>query len=317
LSPNKPQKKRRRGRSSTHHKQRSRGRNSTPKNNRTPGDDGLINECLKWGKEELTTTITTLLNRIIESEEIPQQWQRSTIILIHKKGNRDDLNNYRPISLLSNLYKLYTKTLTNRLAKIMDQNQPPEQANFHAKYCTVDHLHTINQIIEKTQEYRPNIYMAFIDYRKAFDSVEHSKIIDTMEAIAIHPKYIRLIREIYKNSNVKVRTEIKGEMFRTKRGVRQGGPVSPNLFTCLLEIIFRKLNWFRKRVGVNFNGSGLSNLRFVDDIVIFAKSTTELQEMMTELNTRSKETGLLMNPTKTKIMTNSTETPIIIDGTPM
>jgi hypothetical protein len=49
--------------------------------------------------------------------------------------------------------------------------------------------------------------------------------------------------------------------------------------------------------------------------VIFAKSTTELQEMKTELNTRGKETGLLRNPTKTKITTNSTETPIIIDGT--
>jgi hypothetical protein len=128
--------------------------------------------------------VTALFNRIIKSEEIPQQWQRSTIILIHKKGNRDNLNNYRPISLLSNPYKLFTKILTNRLAKIMDQNQLPEQeAGFRAKYSTVDHLHTINQIIEKTQEYRQKIYMAFIDYRKAFDSMEHTKIIDSMRDI--------------------------------------------------------------------------------------------------------------------------------------
>jgi hypothetical protein len=123
--------------------------------------------------------------------------------------------------------------------------------------------------------------LAFIDYRKALDSVEHTKIIDSMEAIAIHLKYIRLIQEIYKNSNGKVRTEIEGEMFRTKRGVRQGDPISPKLFTCLLEILFRKLNWNQERVGVNINRRRLSNLRFADDIVIFAKSTTELQEMMT------------------------------------
>jgi hypothetical protein len=122
---------------------------------------------------------------------------------------------------------------------------------------------------------------------------------------------------MYKNSNAKVRTEIEGEIFRTKRGVRQGDPISPKLFTCLLEIIFRKLNWNRKRVGININGRRLSNLRFADDIVIFAKSTTELQEMMTELNTRSKEMGLLMNQTNTKIITNSTETSIIIEGTPI
>jgi hypothetical protein len=159
--------------------------------------------------------------------------------------------------------------------------------------------------------------MAFIDYRKAFVSVEHTKTLDSMEAKAVHPKYTRLIREMYKNSNAKVRTEIEGDMFRTKRGFRQGDPISPKLFTYLLETIFRKLNWNRKRVGVNINGRRLSNLRFADDIVIFFKSTTELQAMMTGLNTRSKEMGLLMNPTKTKIMTNATETPIIIDGTPI
>jgi hypothetical protein len=159
--------------------------------------------------------------------------------------------------------------------------------------------------------------VAFVDYRKAFDSVEYTKILDSMEAIAVHSKYIRLIREMYKNSKAKVKTEIEGEMFRTKSGVRQGVPISPKLFTCLLETIFRKLNWNQKRVVVNINGRRLSNLRFADDIVIFAKSTTELQAMMTGLNTRIKEMGLLMNPTKTKIISNSTETPIIIDDTPI
>jgi ribosomal protein S8 len=64
--------------------------------------------------------------------------------------------------------------------------------------------------LKKTQEYRQKIYMAFIDYRKAFDSVKHTKIIDSIEAIAIHPKYIRLIQEIDKNSNAKVKTELEG-----------------------------------------------------------------------------------------------------------
>jgi hypothetical protein len=86
--------------------------------------------------------------------------------------------------------------------KSINQNngpkQLPEQAGFRAKYSTVDHLHTINQIIENTQQYRHKIYVAFIDYRKAFDSLEHTKILDSMEAIDVHQKYIRLIREMYK-----------------------------------------------------------------------------------------------------------------------
>ena len=287
------------------------------RNNRAPGDDGLVNECLKWGKEELTTNITDLFNKILTTEKIPEQWQTSTITLIHKKGNRNDLNNYRPISLLSTMYKLFTKILTNRISKLMDENQPPEQAGFRAKFSTIDHIHTISQIIEKTQEFQLQIYMAFIDFRKAFDSVEHAKIIDALEKINVHPKYIRLIREIYKNSKAKVRTEIEGEIFEIKRGVRQGDPISPKLFTCLLEIIFRKLNWNQKSVGLNINGRRLSNLRFADDIVLFARTAIELQDMMAELNKRSKEVGLWMNPTKTKIMTNSRETPITIDNTPI
>ena len=285
------------------------------KSNKTPGDDGIINECLKWGKTELTSTITDLFNKIIETEEIPTQWQTSTIILIHKKGNRDDLNNYRPISLMSNLYKIFTKILTNRLAKLIDENQTPEQAGFRTGYSTVDHLHTINQVIEKAQEFNLHIYIAFIDYRKAFDSVEHESVLDALKTIGIHSKYIRLIAKIYMNCSTKVRTETEGETFRMKKGVRQGDPISPKLFTCTLESIFRKLRWDKKRRGININGKRLTNLKFADDIVIFSNSATELQEMLNELNEKSKEVGLQMNPTKTKLMTNSMETQIKVDNT--
>lgn len=205
----------------------------------------------------------------------------------------------------------------NRLAKIMDENQPPEQAGFRANYSTIDHIHTINQVIEKTHEFNQRLYVAFIDYKKAFDSIEHNFMLKALENIGINPKYIRILYEIYRNSKAIVKTEIEGETFRVKRGVKQGDPISPKLFTCTLEAIFRGLSWSKKRKGININGRLLSNLRFADDIVLFAKSATELQEMLAELNTKSAIAGLQMNPTKTKAMTNHIETPIIIDDTPI
>ena len=279
------------------------------KSNKTPGEDGILNEYLKWGKEELLESITSLFNKIIRSENIPQQWYKSSIVLLHKKGNRDDLNNYRPISLMSIIYKVFMKILTNRITRRLDENQPPEQAGFRSSFSTMDHLQTINQLIEKTQEYNMTVYMAFIDYKKAFDSVEHNSVMTALEVMGTHPKYVRLIRKIYKNSKAKVKTEFEGETFRMKKGVRQGDPISPKLFTSVLEIIFRKVKWTKNNYGININGRRLSNLRFADDIVLFATSAKKLEKMMNELNDKSKEVGLNMNPMKTKLMTNSTENP--------
>lgn len=82
----------------------------------------------------------------------------------------------------------------------------------------------------------------------------------------------------------------------------------------MLEDVFRKINW-KKKSGININGKRVTNLRFADDIILFAKSTRELLEMLQELHTKSKEIGLTMNKDKTKVMTNAPEIPIRVDTT--
>ena len=97
-----------------------------------------------------------------------------------------------------------------------------------------------------------------------------------------------------------------------QRGVKQGYPISPKLFTSLLEDTFRNLKWDNKH-GININGRRLTNLRFADDMILFARSVQDLQEMINELNTQSKRIGLRMNNTKTKLMTNSQEISVQAD----
>ena len=89
-------------------------------------------------------------------------------------------------------------------------------------------------------------------------------------------------------------TERERQQFKLERGVRQGDPISPKLFTSLLEEVFRKLKW-KKIHGININGYRLTNLRFADDIVFFAKNATDLQEMIQELSDCSTHAGLSMN----------------------
>ena len=76
------------------------------------------------------------------------------MIILHKKGERRDIKNYRPVSLLSHTYKPFTRAIQNRMEKVLDENQPREQAGFRKKYSTVDHLQAPNQVIEKSEEYQ-------------------------------------------------------------------------------------------------------------------------------------------------------------------
>ena len=99
------------------------------------------------------------------------------MVIFFKKGNTKDIKNYRPICFLSNMYKLFTKIITTRLEKKLDENQHREQAGFRSKYSTTDHIHAINQLKEKCREYNIPLCVAFVDYEKAFDSVQTQAIL--------------------------------------------------------------------------------------------------------------------------------------------
>lgn len=75
-------------------------------------------------------------------------------ILLHKKGDKDDIANYRPISLISNVYKIFAKLILERITQVLDENLPIEQTGFRKNYNTIDYIHTINQILEKYNEYQ-------------------------------------------------------------------------------------------------------------------------------------------------------------------
>lgn len=68
---------------------------------------------------------------------------------IYKKGDRSNIENYRPISLMSNIYKVFSKLILNRISRILDEQQPIEQAGFRAGFSTTDHMHALKQLVEK------------------------------------------------------------------------------------------------------------------------------------------------------------------------
>ncbi|KAL0839990.1 hypothetical protein ABMA28_015317 [Loxostege sticticalis] len=142
------------------------------KNNKAPGEDRNTSELLQAGGTPVLKVLQKLFNFVLLEGITPEAWNRSVVVLFFKKGENTLLKNYRPISLLSYVYKLFSRDITNRLARRFDDFQPPEQAGFRKGFSTIDHIHTLWQVIQKTEEYNLPLCLAFVDYEKASDSIE-------------------------------------------------------------------------------------------------------------------------------------------------
>ena len=247
--------------------------------------------------------VERLFNYCLAETKIPKGWFNAIVILIFKKGNKYKLKNYRPISLLSVLYKLFTRIITQRLTNKLDTYQPREQAGFRRGYSTMDHLQTVKILIEKANEYNITLWMAMIDYEKAFDSIEIWAVINALSNGRIDDRYTNIIKYIYENATSQVMTtQEKTNKINKKRGVRQGDSISPKLFTLALEDMFKTQNWQNK--GILIDGERLNHIRFADDITLIAENQSDLQIMIKELNEKSEQIGLKININKTKYLTN-------------
>ncbi|RVE40575.1 hypothetical protein evm_014776 [Chilo suppressalis] len=285
------------------------------KNGIAPGEDGVTTELLKAGGKPVLRELQKLFNTVLFEGRTPEMWSRSVVVLFFKKGDKTLLKNYRPISLLSHVYKLFSRVITNRLARRLDDCQPPEQAGFRSGYGTIDHTHAVRQIIQKTEEYNQPLCLAFVDYEKAFDSIEIWSVLESLQRCQVDWRYIQVIRCLYEAATMSVQVQNQQTSpIPLHRGVRQGDVISPKLFTNAMEDMFKTLNW--KGHGININGERISHLRFADDIVIMAETLQDLQKMLNDLADSSIRIGLRMNLDKTKVMFNEhvLPEPIAIHG---
>ena len=173
------------------------------KNNKSSAIDNVINEFLKYSPEIYKELILKLFNLILKTGIIPSEWCISFISPIYKnKGEKSDPNNYRGISIISCLGKLFTAFINERFTKFADLNEiiGEEQAGFRSGYSTQDHIFTLHAIIEiylnhinqKTSGEK-KLYCAFIDYQKAFDLVDRSCLWQKLLACDIKGKIMKLI----------------------------------------------------------------------------------------------------------------------------
>jgi hypothetical protein len=287
---------------------------STMPNGKAPGADSITSELLKKGGKTACKVLAHLFTLCINQKKIPEDWNCGDIILLHKKGDIEDLKNYRPITLMSVFYKLFTKVLCNRTEKCLDEHQPPDQAGFRKGYGTMDHLFAVNQLIQKCQEFQQPLSMAFIDYEKAFDSIKTSSMIRAISTQGVDESIVQTLNSIYQTATARIRLHETSDPFPIQKGVRQGDTISPKLFTATLEDAFGKINW--DNLGISLNGHHLTNLRYADDVVEFAQNIPNLETAILRSDKCTKEVGLKMNIKKCVTMCNDfcTKHPVIIEG---
>ena len=283
------------------------------KSGTAPGSDKISADLLRAGNHVLHS----LLAAHPQKERIPDQWRNWRTAILHKKGDRDDLRNYRPISLLSVLYKLFTKIILARISQTPDEAQPYEQVGFRQGFSCMDHIQTVAKVIEVCREYHLPLVLTFVDYEKAFDSVETNAILSALVDQGVDSSYIRTLADCYRCCSTSIQLFQRPINIPIGKGVRQGDTISPKLFTAALQWVMKSLDWDDK--GIRVDGKFLSNLRFADDIVIFSRSTTEAEAMLGELNEAGRKIGLRINRKKTQFMKNAwcNGGHVNIDGSPI
>ncbi|CAM4652739.1 unnamed protein product [Leuciscus chuanchicus] len=139
----------------------------------------------------------------------------------------------------------------------------------------MDHLQVLNQLLERTREYKMPLVLALVDYEKAFDSVEINAVLLALQQQGIGDEYVALLQELNSNCATTITLFDRPLNIKVGRGVKQGDTISPKLFTACLEQIFRQLNW--DEVGIKINGRWLNHLRFADDIVLIGCSAVDMR----------------------------------------
>ncbi|KHN77297.1 Retrovirus-related Pol polyprotein from type-1 retrotransposable element R2, partial [Toxocara canis] len=133
--------------------------------------------------------------------------------------------------------------------------------------------------------------------RKAFDSIEINAVLQALVDQGISSEYVSLLKEANYGCSTEITLFDRAVRIPLRRGVQQDDTISPKLFTACMEMVIRKIKW---KGGIIIDGEKLNHLRFAGDIVLFASNSTELTQMLRELENESKKAGFTMSPQKTK-----------------
>ena len=149
--------------------------------NKAPGPDGIPIELYKFLDEDNVKTLARILNQMWTEESYPTDFTCAEVVSIFKKGDTALPQNYRPISLLNSSYKIFTEILQKRIAEATDQYISNTQFGFRRSRSTAEPFFCVRRLQDLGEAGHENIILIFLDWEKAFDKVNPTKLIETLE----------------------------------------------------------------------------------------------------------------------------------------
>ncbi|XP_052673517.1 uncharacterized protein LOC128155711 [Crassostrea angulata] len=295
---------------------------------KAPGNDGIPPDLLKQCKSSLLSPLHKVLCECWEDGSVPQDMRDAKIITLYKnKGERSDCNNYRGISLLSIVGKVFARVILIRLQELADRVYSESQCGFRSKRSTIDMIFSLRQLQEKCREQQMPLYISFIDLTKAFDLVSRDGLFKILPTNWM-PKLLSLVTSFH--VDMKGTVQFNGsssEPFSINSGVKQGCVLAPTLFGIFFAMLLKhafgastegiylrtrsdgnlfSLSRFKAKTKVR--DRLIRDLLFADGAAVVTHTHEELQTLMNRFSMACGDFGLTISLKKTNVLSQNTST---------
>ena len=282
------------------------------KKNKAAGLDSAITaEALQHGGDAMVDIVHDFCSEGFNTLIPPSQWTTSVIVPLPKKVDLSLMTNYRGISLLSITAKVYNKILLNRIRDHVDSILRSNQAGFRSGRGCVQQIHMLRMIMEGFQYYQLPLTVTFIDFKKAFDSINRKVMFALLRHYGIPEPLVNAIGALY--NNAKSAEMVDGnisEPFEVSTGVLQGDVLAPFLFIILVDYLLKKATTdldsgavTHPRRSRRYPVKVLNDLDFADDIALLESTIPRAQAQLTSTAAAAKDLGLIISVPKTEYMT--------------
>ena len=276
---------------------------------KSAGPDLIPPEVLKLCN--LDDILLDMCNASLMDRDTVEKWSLMNIIPVFKSGSVLDPNNYRGISLAPVAAKLYNRLILNRIRPALEPYMRPNQNGFRPKRTTTAQVLALRRIIEEVRKNSLPSVMVFIDFKKAFDTINRQQMIKILAAYGIPNRLVQAISDMYKNTRARVQTpDGLTEEFQINTGVLQGDTLAPYLFIIVLDYALRKAIGEKeeKELGLTIkpkqsgrvHAQVITDLDFADDIALLSNEIKEAQELLSRVERECAAVGLGINAKKTK-----------------
>ncbi|KAK3526048.1 hypothetical protein QTP70_012886 [Hemibagrus guttatus] len=261
------------------------------KSGKAVGPDDIPVEVWKCLGEAAVEFLTSLFNRVLESERMPEEWRRSVLVPIFKnKGDVQSCSNYRGIKLMSHTMKVWERVVEARLRKVVEICE--QQYGFMPRKSTTDAIFALRILMEKYRDGQRELHCVFVDLEKAYDRVPREELWYCMRKSGVAEKYVRVVQDMYERSRTVVRCAVgQTEEFNVQVGLHQGSALSPFLFAIVMDQLSEEVRqespW---------------TMMFADDIVICSESREQVEENLERWRFALERRGMKVSRSKTEYM---------------